>query len=75
MHPSHVNCKRLREVKRISLFVLAALLLFVVEVTNGMFNPFFELLYAVIIGCLVGSWVFFLGTGKVWGEWFWKKRL
>lgn len=76
MHPSmSVSCKRRHEVKRISWLILAASLLFTVEMAQGMFNPFFELLYAAIISCLVGSWVFFLGTGKVWEERFWKKRL
>ncbi|NTW22940.1 hypothetical protein HGA34_05405 [Candidatus Falkowbacteria bacterium] len=76
MHPSSkVNCQRLLEVKLISLLLVAALLLFTLVVTKNMLNVFFEIGFSVAVGLLVGTWVYFLGTGKVWEEWFWKKRL
>jgi len=72
---SKVNYMRLQEVKRTSLLILIGILLFTYVVTHNMLNFTFEILFAVIVGALAGSWSFFLGTGKVWQEWFWKKRL
>jgi len=75
MHPSsQVNFERRNQVKRVSALILAVLGLYLTAVMNNFLSTVIGWIFALVIGLMVGSWVYFLGTGKVWEEWFWRKR-